>query len=345
MGKLEYLDALKRAMTGLAPAVQAKTLAYYEQRFVDGVAAGRTEQAVAAELDDPKKIAMTLRASAHMAAFEQKRNPANFLRMVVAGLGLTIFNLLMVVPAAVYLSLLAALYAVALGFYVIGIAVTASGLAGANELVLNRPFGIVLSDDSDGSERNAQTHISISEQGIRVFNDKPASKAGRAADDAVALGRQAARAARESARAGVAAAAAAHKAAAEAAEAGASAGDMADQAAEQARAAGVEAAAAGVAAAEAAERALADADTDADANPDADGARPSQVIKRAEQVAGRAIRITTDVDAASRTTQTAFGLAMVMGAILLFLLDLVISKYTLLGVKRYFQMNLSLLKG
>lgn len=345
MGKLEYLDALKRAMTGLAPAVQAKTLAYYEQRFVDGVAAGRSEQAVAAELDDPKKIAMTLRASAHMAAFEQKRNPANFLRMVVAGLGLTIFNLLMVVPAAVYLSLLAALYAMALGFYVIGIAVTASGLAGANELVLNRPFGIVLSDDSDGSERNAQTHISISEQGIRVFNDKPASKAGRAADDAVALGRQAARAARESARAGVAAAAAAQKAAADAAEAG----DAADRAAEQARAAGVEAAAAGVAAAEAAERALADADADVDgdtnANADADGARPSQVIKRAEQVAGRAIRITTDVDAASRTTQTAFGLAMVIGAILLFLLDLVVSKYTLLGVKRYFQMNLSLLKG
>lgn len=341
MGKLEYLDALKRAMTGLAPAVQAKTLAYYEQRFVDGVAAGRSEQAVAAELDDPKKIAMTLRASAHMAAFEQKRNPANFLRMVVAGLGLTIFNLLMVVPAAVYLSLLAALYAMALGFYVIGIAVTASGLAGANELVLNRPFGIVLSDDSDGSERNAQTHISISEQGIRVFNDKPASKAGRAADNAVALGRQAARAARESARAGVAAAAAAQKAAADAAEAG----NAADRAAEQARAAGVEAAAAGVAAAEAAERALADADAGVDTNSDADGARPSQVIKRAEQVAGRAIRITTDVDAASRTTQTAFGLAMVIGAILLFLLDLVVSKYTLLGVKRYFQMNLSLLKG
>jgi hypothetical protein len=29
MGKLEYLDALKRAMLGLPPDVQAKTLAYY----------------------------------------------------------------------------------------------------------------------------------------------------------------------------------------------------------------------------------------------------------------------------------------------------------------------------
>ena len=41
MGKLEYLDALKRAMLGLPPDVQAKTLAYYEQRFVDGIAFDR----------------------------------------------------------------------------------------------------------------------------------------------------------------------------------------------------------------------------------------------------------------------------------------------------------------
>ncbi|MDB5960159.1 MAG: hypothetical protein JWP59_1453 [Massilia sp.] len=280
MGKLEYLDALKRAMTGLTPAVQAKTLAYYEQRFVDGVAAGRSEQAVAAELDDPKKIAMTLRASAHMAAFEQKRNPANFLRMVVAGLGLAIFNLLMIVPAAVYLSMLAALYSAALAFYIIGIAVTASGLAGANELVLNRPFGIVLTDDSDGSERNKQTHISISETGINISSEK---RQDSAIDAAARQAEQAARA----------------------------------------------------------------ADADSLANGDSPGPRvgPAQVIKRAEEVAGREIRITTDVDAGSRTTQTAFGLVMVVGSILLFLLSLVVSKYTLIGLKRYLQMNLSLLKG
>ncbi|WP_426197431.1 DUF1700 domain-containing protein [Massilia sp. DWR3-1-1] len=270
MGKLDYLDALKRAMTGLAPAVQAKTLAYYEQRFVDGVTAGRSEQAVAAELDDPKKIAMTLRASAHMAAFEQQRNPANFLRMVVAGLGLAIFNLLMVVPAAVFLSLLLALYTTALGIYITGIAITASGLAGANELVLDQPFGIVFSDDSNASERGKQTHISIGEYGIRITDDSARRGAGAVADTT----------------------------------------DSAE--------------------------ALADG---------ADRARQGQVLRRAEAVADRVLRITTDVDAGSRTTQTAFGLVMVVGAILLFLLSLVASKYTLVGLKRYIQMNFSLLKG
>jgi len=336
MGKLEYLDALKRAMAGLAPAVQAKTLAYYEQRFVDGVAAGRSEQDVAAELDAPTKIAMTLRASSHLSAFEQKKNPATFVRMVVSGLGLAIFNLLMVVPAAVYFSMLLALYAVAFGFYIIGIATTASALAGANELVLNRPFGIVLSDDDDGSERNAQTHISISESGIRVFNDKPgtreddteagadAADAADAADDAADTSSRAAvieRARREAERAGRLAARAGREAE---------------------RAAGVAAREAERTAAREAARAVG-----RENGGEADFARPrpARVLRGAEAVAGRAIRITTDLDSRSRTTQTAFGLVMVVGAILLFLLSLVLSKYTMVGLKRYFQMNLSLLKG
>ena len=132
MGKLEYLEALKRAMLGLPPDVQARTLAYYEQRFVDGVAAGRGEPDVARELDDPTKIAMTLRASAHLNTFTEKKNPANVLRVAVSAVGLAIFNLFMIVPAMVYSALLFALYVCALTFYLAGIATTASGLAGAN---------------------------------------------------------------------------------------------------------------------------------------------------------------------------------------------------------------------
>ncbi|HEU4373216.1 MAG TPA: DUF1700 domain-containing protein [Telluria sp.] len=258
MGKLEYLDALKRAMAGLAPEVQAKTLAYYEQRFVDGMAAGRTELDISRELDDPKKIAMTLRASSHLSAFEQKRNPANLMRLVVSGLGLAIFNLFMVVPAAVYASLLAAMYACALGFYVAGIAITASGLSGANELVLDGPLRhFVISDDANQSD--TQTKVTIGDTGVRVYQEKkpePAATPARSADDAEA-----------------------------------------------------------------------------------------PVIRRAEEMAGHGIRISTGMDAGSRTTQTAFGLSMVVGAILLFLLSLVVTKYTIVGLKRYIEMNFSLLRG
>jgi uncharacterized membrane protein len=259
MGKLEYLDALKRAMAGLAPEVQAKTLAYYEQRFVDGMAAGRTELDISRELDDPKKIAMTLRASTHLSAFEQKRNPANLMRLVVSGLGLAIFNLFMVVPAAVYASLLAAMYACALGFYVAGIAITASGLSGANELVLDGPLRHFVISDDDAGQSDTQTKVTIGDTGVHVFQEaKPDPRAVPA--------------------------------------------------------------------------------------PSPDEAE-APVIRRAEEMAGHGIRISTGLDAGSRTTQTAFGLSMVVGAILLFLLSLVVTKYTIVGLKRYVEMNFALLKG
>ena len=263
MGKLEYLDALKRALAGLAPELQARTLAYYEQRFVDGAAAGRSELEISRDLDDPKKIAMTLRASAHMSAFEQKRNPANFLRLTVSALGLAIFNLFMVVPAAVYASLLAAMYACALGVYVAGIAITASGLSGANELVLDGPLRHFVITDDDGKESDTQTKVTIGDTGVHVFQEKkpePYTAQALKGDD-----------------------------------------------------------------------------------PEADTRAP--VIRRAEEMAGRGIRISTGMDAGSRTTQTAFGLSMVVGAIFLFLLSLVVTKYTIVGLKRYIEMNFSLLKG
>jgi uncharacterized membrane protein len=267
MGKLEYLDALKRALAGLPPELQARTLAYYEQRFIDGLAAGRSEADISAELDDPKKIAMTLRANSHLSAFQQKRNPYNLVRLLVSAFGLAIFNLFMVVPAIVYASLLAAMYACALGFYVAGIAITASGLSGANELVLDGPLRHFVISDDDASQSNSQTKVTIDDDGVRVFQEKipeplPAP--------AVA----------------------------------GSAGESHD---------------------------------------DADAAAPA--IKRAEAMAGHGIRISTGMDAGSRTTQTLFGLSMVVGAIILFLLSLVVTKYTIVGIKRYIDMNFSLLKG
>jgi len=265
MGKLEYLDALKRAMHGLPPATQAKTLAWYEQRFVDGMAQGRSEDSIAEELGDPSKVAVTLRTSTHMDAFAAKKNPANALRLLVSSAGLLVFNLFMAIPAAVYAALLITVYACALGFYVSGIAITASGLAGANELILDNPLHRIERME-DGSERrtttNSRTRVAIGDQGIQVYQEDPPEQSE--------------------------------------AEAQAEADDM---------------------------------------------GKSERVIRRAEKVADTGIQITTDLDKESRTTQTVFGLSMVCGGILLFLLSLVVTKYTFVGLKRYLRMNLSLLRG
>ncbi len=320
MGKLDYLDALRRAMAGISAEAQAKTLAYYEQRFVDGVAAGRTEQDIAAELDDPKKIAMTLRASVHMRSFEQKKNPANMLRLLVSIAGLAIFNLFMVVPALVYAAFLAILYAAGLAFYVAGIAITASGLSGATELVLDGPFREMILRNSSEEERDKlQVTVSIGEDGVqfhqaRVDNDeRPQAEADSAAaildagdvvEKAIASTGEAASVARE---AGDAVRNAAH-------EAAAAARGAAQEAAAAARAAG-------------------------------SVAKQRSVVRRAEEAAGRGVRITTELEPGSRTTQTFFGLGIVLAGIVIFLLCLVITKYTMIGIRRYVDMNVSLLKG
>jgi uncharacterized membrane protein len=251
MGKLEYLDALKRALLGLPPELQAKTLAWYEQRFVDGMAAGQPEQEIARELDDPKKVALTLRTNTHMHAFAEQKNPANLVRMLVSIAGLLIFNLFMLIPAAVVGSLLATLYAGAFALYIGGIAITASGMSGANELVLDGPLRHVI---HDRGREQVSTRVSIDDTGIEIHQEN-ADKAAPGTNS------------------------------------------------------------------------------------------PSRVVRGAERVAGSGIRISTDMDEDSRATQTALGIASVLGGIVLFLVSLVLTRYAALGAKRYVQMNLSLLRG
>jgi uncharacterized membrane protein len=285
MGKLEFLDALKRAMTGLAPEAQAKTLAFYEQRFVDGVAAGRSEEDIAAEQDDPKRIAMTLRANTHMQAFETKKNPANLVRMVVAALGLAIFNLFMVVPAMVYAALLAAMYACGLALYLGGAVITASGLSGANEIHLDGPLRNMLAH-SDWGDDGRRTKVNISDTGIRIYSEDAAEDKGPSTTVTVGASKDA--------------------------KDSASASDESEK------------------------------DGASDEEIDKESVR---VAKRVESVASQGIVFSTDMDDGSRSTQTFFGLSMVLGGIVLLLLSLVVTRYTFIGIKRYIEMNFSLLKG
>jgi uncharacterized membrane protein len=266
MGKTDFLDALRRAMAGIAPQTQATTLAYYEQRFIDGVDGGKTEAAVAAELDDPRKIALTLRTSMHMQAFEKKRHPANFIRMAFAAVGLLVFNLVMVVPAVVYAALLACMYAFGLAMYLYGVVITASGLSGTTEFNLDGPFSNheVTKRGDDGKVSHEvtqrQTKVAISGANIQIYSE-PVPEA-----------------------------------------------------------------------------ALADEERDEER-------RAMRALRRAEQIATIGIKFNADLDEASRATQSVLGFGLVLGGIVLLLLSLVVTRYTLVGARRYVEMNFSLLKG
>lgn len=268
MSKQQYLDALKQAMQGLPPETVAKTLAYYEQRFIDGLVAGKSEAEVYKELDEPRKIAMTLRATAHLNAFEQKKTPVNLVRVMVSFVGLAIFNLFMVIPALVYASMLLVVYVSAFAFYIGGVALTASGLSGQNELSLEGPLHHVMAlthsrFDTKEEEAEAKSwRIAINDMGIQV-KKAPDSEAEAAADD----------------------------------------------------------------------------------EADQDTSRTSRLIDRAGAVASGDVHITTDFDSGARTTQTLIGFGLILGGIGLCLIGIVLTRYTVIGLRRYAAMNMSLLRG
>ncbi|NGZ84861.1 DUF1700 domain-containing protein [Duganella aceris] len=265
MTKQQYLDALKQAMQGLPPETVAKTLAYYEQRFIDGLVAGRSEAEVYQELDEPRKIAMTLRATAHLNAFEQKKTPVNLARMMVSFVGLAIFNLFMVIPAMVYACLLGAVYITAFAFYIGGVALTASGLSGQNELALEGPLRHVMEFtnahfDNQQEEEDAQGwSVAINSMGVQVSKDQPSADSTPSGDEKLS--------------------------------------------------------------------------------------RSGRLLNRAEAVAAGDVHITTDFDSGARTTQSLIGFGMILGGIGLCLLSIVLTRYTIVGLKRYAAMNVSLLRG
>ncbi|TFW27060.1 DUF1700 domain-containing protein [Duganella callida] len=263
MTKQQYLDALKQAMQGLPPETVARTLAYYEQRFVDGLVAGKSEAEVYQELDEPRKIAMTLRATAHLNAFEQKKTPVNLARVLVSFIGLAIFNLFMVIPAMVYACLLGAVYISAFAFYIGGVALTASGLSGQNELALEGPLhhAMEFANAHFGTEADDEDaegwRVSINSMGVQVNKDDQPGPA----TDAPEL------------------------------------------------------------------------------------SRSGRLLNRAEAVATGDLHITTDFDNGARTTQSLIGMGLILGGIGLCLISIVATRYTLIGLKRYVAMNVSLLRG
>jgi uncharacterized membrane protein len=323
MGKDTFLDALKRHLEGIDPELQARTLAYYEQRFIDGLAAGRSEDEIATDLDDPKKIAMTLRANSHRAAFAKKKTPVNAVRVLFSFIGLLIFNMFMIVPAAVYAALLAAMYACSIAFYLSGVVVTAGGLSGVHDIVIDGPMRHMRDDEGDRIS-DTRTKVSIGKDGIHVNPEKMS-------DDPVEATRAAIEASRE-----------AIEASQEAIEHSKGEMEKSKQMTKRAlRDALREISKASKDAARDVRDNLDDAIDDGEDAPN----RSERVIRRAESVADNGISFSTDLDGGSRTSTAIVGLGLVIGGILLFLLSLVVTRFTLIGLRRYFEMNIALLLG
>ena len=98
MTKAEFLDTLRRRLSGLPPPEIDELVSDYAAHFADGMAAGRSEAEIAAALGDPMRLARELRAEAGFRRWETARTPANFFAVLFGFLALIAVDFVFLLP-------------------------------------------------------------------------------------------------------------------------------------------------------------------------------------------------------------------------------------------------------
>jgi uncharacterized membrane protein len=116
MNRNAFMAELRRGLRGLPETTMADIIADYEGHFAEGIAAGRSEDAVAMALGDPARLARELRAEAGFKRWEETRSPENFAGAIVALLGLLTLDAIFVLPILIGIG--AAIFGFAICFVV-----------------------------------------------------------------------------------------------------------------------------------------------------------------------------------------------------------------------------------
>jgi uncharacterized membrane protein len=307
MTRFEYIDALRQAMSDLPPDVVAATVADYERRIAAASAAGRSEDEILASLDNPQKVAAECRAAKRLQTFKQDKTPANFVRVFFSFIGLMVFNLLLIVPAIVYSALLFASFAIALACYSGGIMLTASSLAGVTEISLGPHFRGNTHDHVQVRTDHDDNHviIDIGKNG-KPSQTPPAAKVLAASANAASTAKTPTPSA-----AGIAAS-----------TANTSLADESD------------------------DFVMSDDNDNLGITEDEHGVNIDLPgVHMHSPGHSHDILFGTDEFSESRSVQVSIGIGLILGGILMFLLCLVVAKFTVTGIVRLVQMEFSVLKN
>ena len=132
MTRQAFLARLREGLIGLPAQRQADIMSDYETHFAEGLAAGRSEEEVAAALGDPGRLARELRAETGLQRWESERNASAAGGAVFAVLGLGAIDIIFLLP--ILLGVIGALIGVCVGdaaLFIGGAAMFATGPFGA----------------------------------------------------------------------------------------------------------------------------------------------------------------------------------------------------------------------
>lgn len=98
MTRNEFLDTLRRLLAGLPQTEIDDVIADYAAHFDEGIAAGRTEDNIAAALGDPERLGKELRAEIGLRRWETERTAGNFFAVVAGFVTLIAMDFIVLLP-------------------------------------------------------------------------------------------------------------------------------------------------------------------------------------------------------------------------------------------------------
>ena len=124
MNKEQFLKHLKNSLIGLDEETKKEIIYDYEEHFSEAIAKGRSEEQVVESLGDPKRIASQYMFEKAIDRAESRISVPNILRAILAGIGLSLFNLIFVF--GLYIGIVATIFAMSIS----SVALVFAGLVG-----------------------------------------------------------------------------------------------------------------------------------------------------------------------------------------------------------------------
>ncbi|HEX4272788.1 MAG TPA: DUF1700 domain-containing protein [Rhizomicrobium sp.] len=129
MTRGEFLSNLRAGLSGQRQQDIDEIMADYENHFIDGREAGRSEEEIAAALGDPSRLARELKVEAGFKRWQNEKSAGNLGGIILALLGLATIDFMLLLPClGALFGIMIGFAAVVIVFCVVGVVLLASVL-------------------------------------------------------------------------------------------------------------------------------------------------------------------------------------------------------------------------
>lgn len=129
MNKLQYLENLEKSLKSLPKEETNDIINDFKEYFEVGIERGRSEEDLSLSLGNPKMLARQIRLESYIKKAEETKSASSILRAVFMSIGLSFFNLIIMLPVfLIVISALAALFACSISLSAAGITGTVGSI-------------------------------------------------------------------------------------------------------------------------------------------------------------------------------------------------------------------------